>query len=450
MLLQFGTLVVLAHALGPDDLGMAQFSFVVYGYGIVLNDLGLTTLGTREGGRLSTKLGPFGLVTGARLALSIPFLLAIWLTAAGQDQAGQVAIVIVSIAVLLAAFNLRWLLQADRDFGRLAALEVASAALQFVGALLVYSFGGGWILGLIVLISAPSIQAIGSVAVAIRRHSGKLSPAIGSATAPLIRSALPLGVALVVTSVYYSFDTLVIGLTRSPEEVGLYGAAYRIVLACLVFPVAVHGVALPLVARLVDAAQAQIKPLLLGLSVTALAVALPVAVLTSLYSDLIVGVVLGPGFAASGPLLRLLIWSLVTVSANVPFAVLLIAERRDRSYVMATAVGAAVSVTLDLALIPTYGPIAAAIVTLIAEVTVLSIIVWATRSESVPILVRALALATLPVMGVLLGTLVPSDRVLVGLAISLVGWFSAILLLYRLGVYRRPLSALVASANGRV
>jgi hypothetical protein len=41
MAMQFATVVVLARALGPEGFGLAQFSFVIYGYGIVFNDLGL-------------------------------------------------------------------------------------------------------------------------------------------------------------------------------------------------------------------------------------------------------------------------------------------------------------------------------------------------------------------------------------------------------------------------
>jgi PST family polysaccharide transporter len=442
--LQFATLVVLARALGPERFGLAQFSFVIFGYGIVLNDLGLTTLGTRESGRPTSRIGRPGGVVGARLLLSVPFIIAMVAAATSLARDGQAAAAVVAIGVLFAAFNHRWLLQADHDFGRLAALEVGAAAIQFLGALLVYALGGGWIAGLIVLVSGPTIQAIASVAVAARRHGVLLVPSVGRATVPLIRVALPLGVALVVTAVYYSFDSFLLGLTRTPEEVGLYGAAYRIVLAALLLPIAAHGVALPIVGRLSDGSPPMVRPLLLGLSVALLTVALPVAVVTTLYAGPIVRLVLGPEYSASAPLLSLLIWSLVTVSANVPFAVVLLAERRDRSYMVAPVIGAVVSVTLDIALVPAFGPIAAAIVTLISEVTVLTTIVWLTRAVSVPLLLRAFGLASVPAVGVAVGAIALPGAVPVAALLSLVGWLVAMLALHSLGVYRQPLAALFA------
>ena len=442
--LQFATLVVLARSLGPEGFGHAQFSFVIYGYGVVLNDLGLTTLGTRESGRPTSRIAAPGGVIGARILLSIPFLVAIVAAAANLDDDGELAATVVAIAVLFGAFSYRWLLQADRDFGRLAALEVAAAALQFVGGLLVYTLGGGWIAGLIVLVSGPTIQAIASVAVAARRHGALVVPSIGRTTVPLIRVALPLGVVLVVTAVYYSFDTFLLGITRTPEEVGLYGAAYRIVLAALVLPIAVHGVALPIVGRLADASPGMVRPLLLGLSVALLTIAIPVAVVTTIYADHIVRLILGPEFIASGPLLSLLIWSLVTVSANVPFAVLLLAERRDRSYMVAPVIGAIVSVTLDIALVPIFGPIAAAIITLISEVTVLSTIVWLTRAVSVPLLLRAFGLAMVPALGVSVGAVALPQALPMAVLLSFAGWLITTISLHWLGAYRQPLAALRA------
>lgn len=446
MALQFATVITLARAIGPEGFGLAQFAFVVYGYGIVLNDLGLTTLGTREGGRPTSRLGSPGRVIGGRILLSIPILVAVGFAAIVLRRDSEAAAVI-AIAVLAGAANLRWLLQADRAFGKLAGLEVAAAGLQLVGAVAVYLVGGNWIAGLSVLVGGPVILAIASLGAAAQRHGSTLVPTVGAATIPLIRAALPLGVALVVTSIYYSFDSLVLGLTRSPEEVGLYGGAYRIVLAALVLPVAVHGVALPLLAHVADSPTGAVRPLLLGLSVALLSVAIPAAVATTLYADPLISMIFGPSFSESAPLLRLLIWSLVTVSANVPFAVLLLAERRDRSYMAATVIGAVVSVGLGIATVPTYGPTAAASVTLISEVTVLSTIVWLTRSISVPVLLRALSLALLPTGGILIGMVALPGAVHVAAALSVVGWLIAFGYQYALGVYRQPFSALVARTN---
>ena len=57
---------------------------------------------------------------------------------------------------------------------------------------------------------------------------------------------------------------------------------------------------------------------------------------------------MGPISGPPAPPLRILIWSCVTVSANLPFAVLLLARHSDRIYVSATMSGVALNFTANL------------------------------------------------------------------------------------------------------
>jgi O-antigen/teichoic acid export membrane protein len=125
-------------------------------------------------------------------------------------------------------------------------------------------------------------------------------------------------------------------------------------------------------------------------------VALPIAVGATMTAGTIVAVVFGSAYAPSAPALAILIWSCVTVSANVPFAVLMLARSQDRLYMGVTVLGAFINVLLNLIVIPRFGMLGAAVTTLISEVTVLAFILWYTRDVSARIIVRAFGWALPP------------------------------------------------------
>ncbi len=442
--LQFATLVVLARALGPDGLGEAQFSFVIFTYLILFNDPGLTVMGTREHGRAGSRLTAAGTLLGARLALSVPLIGVIALVALGTTgrlAPGAAVPTILALATVVCAFSLRWLLLARHSFGVVALCELTAAALQLGGAALVYVLDLGAVAGLAVLVGGPvTLAALTYLKPAM---DGRLiRPSFDRDIARLVRMAIPLGVAAIATGIYYSVDSLLIGLTRTSGELGIYAAAYRIVLAGLMLPVIVHGVALPVVSKVIDTDRSATDRVIRGLSGWLMVVALPAATTVAVLARELTDVIYGPSFERSALPLSILVWSLVTVSANVPFAVLMLASRRDRAYLGITVLGVVVNVSLNILLIPAYGYLGAAVTTMISEVVVLASFVWLTRPLAPRVLARTIPLGLVPAVVVVLLLTAAGGPLIVRLALAVAGSAGAVLLLAALGAMRESLAML--------
>lgn len=441
---QFLTLVVLARGLGPEALGVAQFFYVVFTYLLLLSDPGLTVFGTREQGRPTGRLSSAGVLLGARLMLSIILVAAIALASlalSDRSVSGFAVTAVLTGAMVLSALSLRWLLLARHAFGIVAACELSAALLQLAGAVAVHAANLGAVAGLAVLVGGPSVVAVLSWAIA-GATGGAIRPSFDLGALRVIRLALPLGVAAMATALYYSVDSLLLGLTRTSTEVGVYAAAYRIVLAGLTLPVIVHGVALPVIAKTVDRDVETTHRIVRGLTGWLMILAFPAAATVALLASAIVEVLYGAPFAASALPLSILVWSLVTVSANVPFAVLLLASRRDRAYVGVTVLGAAVNLSLNLVVIPSFGYVGAAFTTLAAEVTVLASFVWLTRPLSLMTLRAAVPLGIVPA-AVVSGLLVASyGEPAVQLTLAIAGFAASMLVLLAIGALREPLAML--------
>ena len=208
-------------------------------------------------------------------------------------------------------------------------------------------------------------------------------------------------------------------------------------------PVIVHGVALPVIAKTLDTDPEATHRVVRGLSGWLMLMAFPAAAAVTLLAPGLIELNSTANRSRPAPSRSaILVWSLVTVSANVPFAVLVLASRRDRAYLGVTVLGALVNVTLNLFLIPAYGYVGAAFTTLAAEITVLASFVWLTRPLSVMTLRRTVPVGLVTAAAVTLPIVVWHDALVGQLALAAAGFATSVLVLSRLGALREPIAML--------
>jgi O-antigen/teichoic acid export membrane protein len=246
---------------------------------------------------------------------------------------------------------------------------------------------------------------------------------------PLLRRALPLGIAFIAISIYYNVDIVLLGLLRPTTDVGYYAVAYRPVLALLTVAFAVASVATPVLSRLHADAPERLPSLLRTLSLGLLALAFPAAVGGTIAGAPVIVTAFGEEYRAAALPFAILVWSCVAVFANAPFSCLLIAEGRDRWYLGASAAGAVINVLANLIFIPIGGPAGSATATLIAHAVVLIIVIFPLREAAIPPIAFAVRRLIIPtaVMGAAIWPIrdsmiaVPVGLVVYGAALLAVG-----------------------------
>lgn len=113
-----------------------------------------------------------------------------------------------------------------------------------------------------------------------------------------------------------------------------------------------------------------------------LVLALPIAVGTTILAEPIILLIPGPGYLPqSAWALQILIWYLPISFTNGLLQYVLIAVNRQRILSVAFAVGVAFNITANLLLIPPFGYLAAAVVTVVSEVVLLAPFLWVTLRE---------------------------------------------------------------------
>ncbi len=186
----------------------------------------------------------------------------------------------------------------------------------------------------------------------------------------LVRS-WPLIVTIVMNLVYLKTDTLLLSLLKNQSEVGLYGAAYRVVDVLITIPFMIGGTVLPILTarwlsgnreeyrrvwqRVFDASAILAWPLVAG----GFVMARPIMVLIS-----------GEDFAASGSILKVLIFAVGSVFFSAFFSYTMISFDQQRKLIPAYIITAVVSVILYLILIPRFSYYGAAAVTIFSELLI--------------------------------------------------------------------------------
>jgi O-antigen/teichoic acid export membrane protein len=183
----------------------------------------------------------------------------------------------------------------------------------------------------------------------------------------MLRESIPLGAALFVATLYFKADLMLLSFMRSPVEVGIYSAVFKVVDLLMTFPgFFVNSVFPVLIARLKESPEDGLR--VMQKSTTALAVlGLGLAFGGLVLAEDIMRIIGGPDFVAGANALRISLCALAFNFVMSLFATFYIAENKQVAALKLATFGLVLNVAINLYLIPHYGIIGASVATLICE-----------------------------------------------------------------------------------
>jgi O-antigen/teichoic acid export membrane protein len=379
---------ILTRSLGVATFGQLSLALALVGVAGTAGDFGLTQVAVRDMAShpeqrpaLLGSLVTLRLLAGAVLTAGVVAVVVL-MTPAGSSRVMGVLIALTIPIGALAALQagaqarLRPELMTLVTLGQGLAWLVVVAFLMAVGGSPAW-YGAGFL-------AAAMVQA--GLAWIVLRPVSSVSWGFGRGVAgPLVRSALPLGLAGLFVTAYYRIDGVILYELKGPEQAAYYAAAYRFLDVLQLFPATALIVLLPLLASLErrgeeERRQRVIQAALLLLGV----VALPVVVGGMLISGRLVDLLYGVRYRQSGELLVILLPVFLSICLGYVFTAILIAAKRLWPYALVALVAAVVNVGANLLVIPRYGAEAAAWTTLATEVPVMIAMVILAR-RAVPV-----------------------------------------------------------------
>lgn len=173
-----------------------------------------------------------------------------------------------------------------------------------------------------------------------------------------------MGLAWLCNLAFNTIDILMLGLMSNPEQVGLYGAAYRVLNQVLATYYLLTLVLYPRFARhgIEDRARMLRARILLPL----LGAGILIAAVISASRRMLLTIVFGHQFLAASPLLVVLAWSIPLDFMTSYLSNAFIAWGMEKKILLCTGIGAASNIVLNLAFIPSQGARGAAVNTLLS------------------------------------------------------------------------------------
>ena len=179
--------------------------------------------------------------------------------------------------------------------------------------------------------------------------------------------AWPLAITIALTLVYFRADTIIMSLTRPQNEVGIYGAVYRVLEVLIQFPYLFLGLLLPLLTKFFTLNKNLFNLILQKAFDFLVVLTIPMIFASIILGPKIMILIAGPEFAVSGELFKILIFAVAAIYLSALFGYAIVACELQKKMIKFYLTDALVSLVLYLTLIPIYSYWAAAYLTIFTE-----------------------------------------------------------------------------------
>lgn len=426
-LLGLVTVGIMTRHLGQSGYGQfttvmsfLQFFGILVDFGLTLTMMKMISEKGADEERLASNIFTLRLVSGLVFFGAAP-LIALFFPYPTAVKAG-IALGALSFLNISLSQVLLGLFQKHLAVHRATISEVAGRTLLLLGAFAAANFGGGLLSFVAALVAANLFQFI--LNFLFSRPYVRIRLAFEwTVWKRIISESWPIGMSIAFNLIYLKGDILVLSVFRSQEEIGLYGASYKILDVITVVPMIFMGLVLPVLAAAWSGGKREDFSRKLGKAFDFMSIlALPLAFGTGPVARDLMRFVAGDAFADSGNFLSILMLAGAAVFWSALFGHAIVALGLQRKMIWAYAVDAIISLVLYIVFIPRVGAIGAAWVTVFSEGFIAVItavaVVMATRAAP-PLRTFWKAAVSAALMGAILSMAAPLHvllRILLGIA----------------------------------
>lgn len=445
--------IVIARRLGPEEYGQYAAVLAFGAMFVFIADLGLATYMVREIARWRDQ--PDGMQKANALfgnVLLLRFLLALlaatllittaWLT--GRPIEMIIAIALGTLGLIMYSAQGA----SEAVLAGFERLDVSSSAkvLQQVVFLAVGLIALIPVIGYYGLIFA-NLCGVTILTIACWRGARRMGIQPMRAAArtwpALLRASIPFGIIGFTLGLSYKFDSVLLNIYHGDRETGYYNAAYNLVFSAVILSNVLNTSLYPSLTR-----QAASTPDTMGRIYGRalrylLMIALPIAIGGWSLADQIVPFLFDDQYQRSIQVLQIVIWVVPLMYASEFLGYIVLIQGNERKAARAVIVSTSVNVIMNLIIVPRYGLLGAAILTVVTEAVLVGQYVWLLRAQlrQLPlgqVLLRPL-LAALLMGGVVLSVnpyvpeLFPHLRLLVSIAAGVATYAGLLILLGVIG-----------------
>jgi O-antigen/teichoic acid export membrane protein len=364
--------VVMARRLGDAGFGVFTFGMAFVTLVTTFANLGQQAILTREVARDRSRVHEyFANTLSLQLTLSIPALILATGVGAllGFESDTRAVVLLLGIAVVAEAL-MSTCFAVFQAYERLGFIPIVLLAQRWATAavgIAALAFGAG-----VVTVSAIYLGgALGGLAMALYYVVARVARPRWEVRVrrwlPLMRVALPVGIAGVFATILFRIDVAMLGSFESDAVVGQYGAAYRLLESTLFISWSIGTAVYPVFSRLSRTTATPIGSVFQAGLKLALALTLPLAVGAAVLAYPMMELLYGEEFRDGASALILLAPTIVLYPPTYLAAYVLISQDRQAALAWVYGLATVLNIGLNLVLIPRYSLDGAAFATSFCE-----------------------------------------------------------------------------------
>ena len=383
-MLGFFTLAYSARYLGLESFGILSFAMAFTSIFGIICDLGLNTLAVREVAREKSLTKQYSLnFTLIKFILAAITFLSVVIAAnlMGLDQTTTKVVFIFTLSYILTSFSTTFysIFQAYEKMEFQSLATILNSIIVLIGVLLAIKLNFNLIdFSYIYLFSSIIVLVVNTI-IYIRKFKLGIGKVKINFWKRSIKEALPFAITSLSITIYLYIDSIMLSMLQGPDAVGIYNAAYKLVLMTTFIPIIFNTALFPIMSRYFLSSKRALHKSFEKLAKSMFFIGIPMGVGTFFISQKLILYIYGYQFIDSVAALQILIWSAVLIFARSPFEKLLESSNRQVTVTKIFGIGVIFNVLANLLLIPKYSYLGSSTVTIFTDILVLIMLIFVTN-----------------------------------------------------------------------
>jgi O-antigen/teichoic acid export membrane protein len=366
---------IITRYLGQKGFGDYATVLAFFSFFAALSDLGLYSISTREISRAGANEAKImGNMFTLRILSSLVVLILapaiVYFFPYSPEVKGGIIIAAGSYVFSCAYQILNGVFQKNLAMDKVAISETLGKALQVVLVIIAVKYN----LGFIWIIWALFFYMVFSFSLVFwwSRKYIKIRPQFDvTYWKNFLAESYPVGIATVVTFLYFKMDTILLSVMKSSSDVGIYNAAYKVIENITFFPGMIMGLIFPIMSHSILADKKRFLEISNKTFKVFLLVVVPLVVGTLFLSGGVINLIGGAGFVESSLVLKILVFSLALIFFSSFYNSMLLAGNLQKKLMLVLGAAAIFNfLTNYLVAIPQFSYIGAAVVSVITQAIV--------------------------------------------------------------------------------
>ena len=431
-LINFITFPYVARVLGVERIGLVNFVDNTVNYFLLFATMGVGLLGVREIAAVKEDKKRRDQVYSSMLALNLLFTLVslgIYLLCISTipklcqyDELFYIG----TAKILFTVFLVEWFFTGVENFRYITLRSILIKVLYIISVFLFVRDTSDYRLYFILTVGVVVLNALINQLyirkfVRVRWNNIQLFK--------YLKQNVILGIYTLMTSMYLTFNVMYLGLVSNNTEVGYYTTAFKLYSVILGFFTAFTNVMLPRMSSLLANGEKDRFQELVNRSFSVMATCcIPLILCSMIMAPQIVYILSGPGYEGAILPMRIIMPAAFAVGVAQVLAIqVLMPMKKDKVLLIASIIGAVVSLLINLLVVPSVKSVGSAVVLLCSEMGVTGMYVWYVLSQELILIpIKAIGknvLFSLPSVVICLGCgrWIDNELLGVGCAVVLAG-----------------------------